>query len=181
MKTFWFQIIGLTTLICLAAFLVFNQTYLTALISPFLKDSITNRVNTPVTNSVPNSILKIVGSDGTEKATLNIEVANTKEKRNKGLGYRESLASDSGMLFIHDNSQKYTYWMKGMQFPIDIMWVSENTIMDYVQSAMPPVENQADDTLVRYSSPVDVNKVLETNAGFITKNNIQKGDKIIVE
>ena len=181
MKTFWFQIIGLTTLICLAAFLVFNQTYLTALISPFLKDSITNRVNTPVANSVPNSILKIVGSDGTEKATLNIEVANTKEKRNKGLGYRESLASDSGMLFIHDNSQKYTYWMKGMQFPIDIMWVSENTIMDYVQSAMPPVENQADDTLVRYSSPVDVNKVLETNAGFITKNNIQKGDKIIVE
>lgn len=180
MKTFWFQIIGLTTLICVAAFLVFNQTYLTALISPFVKDSITTQVNKP-SASAQKSLLKITSPDGTEKARLNIEIANTKEKRNKGLGYRESLASDSGMLFIHDNSQKYTYWMKGMEFPIDIMWISGDTIADFIPNVPIPVEGQTDETLERYSSTVDVNRVLETNAGFINEKNIQKGDKIVVE
>lgn len=131
--------------------------------------------------AVKQNTLKIVGSNGAAKIELKIEIADTKEVRSKGLGYRQSLASGSGMLFLHDNSQKYTYWMKGMQFPIDIMWISGDTIADFIPNVLPPVEGQTDDTLERYSSTVPVNKVLETNAGFISENNIQKGDKIIVE
>lgn len=180
MKTFWFQIIGLVTLSCLAAFLVFNQTYLTALLSPFVKNSITSTSSRPQTVTATKK-LRIISPDGLEKAQLEIEIADTKEKRNKGLGYRESLATTSGMLFLHDNSQKYTYWMKGMEFPIDIMWVNEETIADITPNVPIPVEGQTDDTLSRYSSKADVNKILETNAGFIDSNNIQIGDKIIVQ
>lgn len=180
MKTFWFQIIGLVTLICVAAFLVFNQVYLKALVSPFLKNSITSASSRPQVVTASKK-LKIVSPEGNEKVQIDIEFADTKEKRNKGLGYRESLATTSGMLFLHDNSQKYTYWMKGMQFPIDIMWIKDDTIADIIPNVPIPVEGQTDDTLARYSSKVDVNKVLETNSGFVKENNIQVGDKILVQ
>lgn len=180
MKTFWFQIIGLVTLICIAAFLVFNQQYLVALLGPLAKPGTIATINRG-NQAKALKKLKIVSPDGTTKAELDIEVADTKEKRTKGLGYRESLATDSGLLFIHDNSQRYTYWMKGMQFPIDIMWVNEDVIADITPNIPPPVEGQTDDTLQRYTSKADVNRVLETNAGFVNVNNIQVGDKLIIE
>lgn len=178
MKTFFFQIFGLIILIALAAFFAFNSNYLASLTAPFVKN--TPRASAKVTAVAKKDLLKIAGPDGLTKAELEIEVANTKELRSKGLGYRQSLASGSGMLFLHENTQKYTYWMKGMEFPIDIIWISDNTIADFIPNVLPPVEGQTDDTLERYSSTVAVNKVLETNAGFISQNNIQKGDKIIV-
>ncbi len=61
------------------------------------------------------------------------------------------------------------------------MWVKDDTIADIIPNIPIPVEGQSDNTLERYSSTVDVNKVLETNAGFVNQYNIQKGDKIIVE
>lgn len=176
MKTFWFQIFGLIILITIATFLAFNQRYLTSFTSMFIRPAVTNqpaRIN-------KKNMLKIIGTNGATKSELEIEIADTKEKRSKGLGYRQSLATNSGMLFLHDNSQKYTYWMKGMEFPIDIIWISGDTIADFIPNVLPPVEGQTDDTLERYSSTVEVNRVLETNAGFIIQKNVQKGDKIVV-
>src|SRR3989338_8360738 len=49
---------------------------------------------------------------------ISVEVADTQEKRSKGLGGRESLASDSGMLFVFPDSGKYPFWMKGLSFPL---------------------------------------------------------------
>lgn len=175
MKKFWFQIFGLMIVILVVAFLVFNQEYLTPLSNSLKRSPRPNQVA-----SQQNDILKIVAADGTEKAELNIEIAKTKEVRAKGLGYRESLATNSGMLFIHEVPEKFTYWMKGMEFPIDIMWISGDTIADIIPNIPPPVEGQTDDTLERYSSTVIVDKVLETNAGFVSQYDIQKGDKIIV-
>ena len=71
--------------------------------------------------------------------------------------------------------------MKGMEFPIDIMWIAGDTIADIIPNIPPPIPGQGDDTLERYSSTVEVDKVLETNAGFVIQNNIQKGDKIVVK
>lgn len=178
MKTFWFQIIGLMLLIVAATFLVFNQVYLRAFLAPFVgntRDSVVLSSNNPSTSTI-----RITSPDGLTRAVLKAEIADSKEERTKGLGYRDSLATDSGLLFIHDNSQKYTYWMKGMRFPIDIMWISDDTIADITSNVPPPVEGQTDDSLIRYSPNTQVNRVLETNSGFISTNNIQVGDKIII-
>ncbi len=179
MKTFWFQIIGLMLLIVVSTFLVFNQVYLRTLLAPFIGNS-----QDPVVRSSNNpslSTIRITSPEGLTRAVLKAEIADSKEERTKGLGYRESLATDSGLLFIHDNSQKYTYWMKGMRFPIDIMWIQNNTIADITSNVPPPVEGQTDDSLVRYSPTTGVNRVLETNSGFVSTNNVQIGDKIVVE
>lgn len=177
MKKFWFQIIGLMLLTLVAAFLTFNQDKAAPFFNLFKR-------TTQTTNPSPSTkldTLTITAPDGTLRAKINIEIAKNKETRAKGLGYRASLASDSGMLFFHENSQKYTYWMKGMEFPIDIMWIKDDTIADIIPNVPRPIEGQSDDTLERYSPTVDVDKVLETNAGFVSEKNIQKGDKIKFE
>lgn len=174
-KKFWFQLVGLAIVILLATFFAFNRTLLTPLTGSFAR---------PTAQTTPKEQLqklKIVDSEGNTKASLNIEIADTSATRSKGLGYRQSLATDSGMLFIHENTQRYTYWMKGMSFPIDIMWILNDEIVDSISNIPAPVAGQTDDTLERYASVTNVNKVLETNAGFIDTFDIRPGDKIILE
>ena len=176
MKAFWFQLFGLVLVISVATYLAFNQQYLRSFTKLFRNPS-----PAPQTTVDQRDRLKITGPDGQVKAELFIELTDTPEKRSKGLGLRESLATDSGMLFLHDESRKYTYWMKGMQFPIDIIWISGDIIVDFTPNIPPPIPGQNEDTLERYASTVEVNRVLETNAGFVNQYNIQKGDKIILE
>lgn len=175
-KKFWFQLAGLSIVILGATFLAFNYQYLQPLTS-----QLANSNKPKPTIGILTKNLKIVDKNGSVKTQLKVEIADTNEERNKGLGFRQSLATDSGMLFIHDTQKKYTYWMKGMQFPIDIMWVLNDEIVDIIPNIPPPIEGQNDDTLERYLSTVDVNRVLETNANFVKSNNIQNGDKIILE
>lgn len=175
-KKFWFQLIGLSIVILGATFLAFNYQYL----KPFTSQLANSNKPKPAAGVLTEN-LKIVDGNGSIKAELQVEIADTNEKRSKGLGFRESLATNSGMLFIHDSPKKYTYWMKGMNFPIDIMWIMEDEIADIIPNVPPPLAGQNDDTLERYSSTVDVDRVLETNAGFVLSNNIQVGDKILLE
>ncbi len=175
-KKFWFQLLGLTIVILGATFLAFNYKYLAPIASLLKNSGKTNQVVQTGTNN-----LKIVDKDGNIKAQIRVELADTAQKRSKGLGFRKSLASDSGMLFFHETPQKYTYWMKGMEFPIDIMWILDEEIVDIISNIPPPVEGQSDETLERYGSTKDVNMVLETNAGFVDEKDIQTGDKIVLE
>lgn len=175
-KKFWFQLAGLVIVILGATFLAFNYKYL----QPFTSQLANSGKPKPVVTTETSS-LKIVDTNNNIKAVLEIEVADTNEKRSKGLGYRESLATNSGMLFIHTPTKKYTYWMKGMQFPIDIIWILNDKIVDILPNVVPPIEGQTDETLERYSPTVDINRVLETNAGFVAAHNIGAGDRIILE
>lgn len=175
MKTFFFQALGLLLLIFAGTYITFNRSAVTPFTRMFAQPSAPGQAETEQRN-----VLRIVGADGVTKVELVIEIADEKEERSKGLGFRESLATDSGMLFIHEDLQKYTYWMKGMQFPIDIMWIKGDTIADIIPNIPPPIAGQTDETLERYASTVEVDRVLETNAGFVSQYGIQRGDKIVI-
>lgn len=175
-KKFWFQLLGLIVVILGATFFAFNQRLLIPFTSQF-NDSGGSRVTIPEETRE----LQIIDPRGNSKATLQVIIADTNEERSKGLGGRDSLATNSGMLFIHDSPKKYTYWMKDMRIPIDIIWVLDDRIADIIPDIPPPLPGQSDETLERYSSTVDVNRVLETNAGFVQRNGIAVGDKIILK
>lgn len=175
-KKFWFQLFLLVIVILGGTFFVFNSKYLIPFASWFSSERKQNPSNADMVKN-----LKITDSENNIKAELRIEVADTDAKRSRGLGFRTSLATDSGMLFEHSQIKKYTYWMKGMEFPIDFIWILDNKIVDIISEVPPPIKGQTDDTLERYSPTVSVNRVLETNAGFTAKNNIQIGDQIILE
>lgn len=105
-----------------------------------------------------------------------LEIAQTANEVQKGLSGRESLGPDKGMLFIFNKPDYYRFWMPNMNFPIDIIWISQNTIVGIHKN----VSRQFDPANPKfYTPPQPVNRVLEVNAGFAQKNNFKVGDEII--
>jgi uncharacterized membrane protein (UPF0127 family) len=57
---------------------------------------------------------------------IKVRVADTDETKELGLSYFKSLPEKQGMLFVFPQLGIYSFWMKGMNFPIDIIWLDEN-------------------------------------------------------
>ena len=109
---------------------------------------------------------------------LKVEIADTASKRNKGLGGRDLLGQDQGMLFIFPKLDKYAFWMKGLKFPLDFVWIKDNIIVDLLENIPPPSAGAKDESLPIYSSRVEFDKVLEVNAGTIQRLRIKAGDML---
>jgi len=107
-------------------------------------------------------------------ARFYVEVADTPIARARGLSGRDSLASDSGMLFLFSEPGTQVFWMKDMKFPIDIIWIKGEKVIGMVIGAEP--EDEEDYEL--YKSPEPVDKVLEINAGLVSRLGIKVGDQI---
>lgn len=101
-----------------------------------------------------------------------VEVAETEEKRTRGLSGREKLLDIEGMLFVFETPARHTFWMKDMKFDLDIIWINNKKIVDITENVSH--NNQQ----VIYSPKVPVNMVLEVNAGFVKKNEIKIEDHV---
>lgn len=109
---------------------------------------------------------------------LKVEVAEIPSKRSKGLSGRESLGQDEGMLFIFPSSEKHSFWMKGLKFPLDFVWIKDSEVVDIITTAQPPTSDQKDKDLPIYSPKVEADKVLEVNSGVVERLKIKVGDMI---
>src|SRR3989344_8378009 len=66
-----------------------------------------------------------------------VDIADAPEERAQGLAGRPSLRSDQAMLFIFDRQHLYGFWMKGMIFPIDIIWIKDNQVIGFEEELDP--------------------------------------------
>lgn len=112
---------------------------------------------------------------------IKVELADTSSKRKQGLGGRQTLASDEGMLFIFEDSGKHPFWMKGLSFALDFVWINGNKVADVTENVQPPVSGQNDEFLPIYQSKEDIDKVLEVSAGTAQRLNIKVGDTLKIE
>ena len=69
---------------------------------------------------------------------MNVEIADTSERRTLGLGGRDTIGDDEGMLFVFPKSDFYGFWMKDMRFPLDIVWLDEDFKVVYVKENVSP-------------------------------------------
>lgn len=106
-----------------------------------------------------------------------VEIADTTYLRSQGLSGREFLPEDAGMLFIFGSSTVQTFWMKGMKFPLDIIWIRDNRIAG-IEKNVPPEPGTPTFGLKLYNSPGPVDKVLEVNAGVANKYGFEVGDLV---
>jgi uncharacterized protein len=111
--------------------------------------------------------------------TFKLEIADTPAAQQKGLSGRDSLAQDQGMLFVFDKADYYSFWMKNMKFPIDIIFIRGDKIVSISKNAVAP--KSADASLPIYKPEAPVDKVLEINSGLSDKHNIKKGDKVEIK
>lgn len=176
MKQFFFQVIGLVIVIFGALYFASNQNLIPK------NNSTQTPADTNSENPNPQKILHIIDGSSNDtkriKAEINIEIADTKEKKALGLGGRQSLASDSGMLFLYEKPDKYKFWMKGMKIPLDFIWINDSRIVDLLENIEPPKVTQKDEDLPLVAPIVAVDKILEVNADFVDSHNIKVGDKI---
>ena len=106
---------------------------------------------------------------------FNVEIADTKEKREKGLMFRTRLDANQGMLFILPKPYLASIWMKNTILSLDIIFISENNIIvDVYREALPLSEEI-------YTSEVKTKYILEIKSGLIQKLGIDIGDEVHIE
>ena len=108
---------------------------------------------------------------------ISVEIADTPEKQEKGLGERDSLAWDHGMYFEYSQPAFYAFWMKGMRFSIDIIWLRNGRIVGF--EANVPFERGGNGPTLRPHELIDA--VLEVPAGYATASGWQIGDPVRFE
>lgn len=105
-----------------------------------------------------------------------VDIAKTEQEKEIGLAKYISLPEDHGMYFPFDHADYYTFWMKNMQFPIDIIFLDHNRIVAIFPSVASPKKGQKD--LPTYQTPSLSDAVLEINAGLSKKYNFRIGDSV---
>lgn len=125
---------------------------------------------------------------GSVKPTIQINeqkfdllVADNDEKRMKGLSKRKSLDDKQGMLFVFDEKGKYKFWMKDVEFPLDIIYINDDKIVDIIKNAPPQSKIEEDSELLIYEPKAEANYILEINGGLSDKNSFKDGDTVTIE
>jgi uncharacterized membrane protein (UPF0127 family) len=108
---------------------------------------------------------------------FDVEVVTTPEKQALGLMFRDSLASDEGMLFVFPNSKVRSFWMKNTRIPLDIFYFDENLKLVSVAEGAKPCHVQQ---CPSYPSTGPARYVLELNAGKAAELGVKAGDELIL-
>jgi uncharacterized protein len=111
------------------------------------------------------------------EATVLADVAGDEESRQRGLSGRESLDEREGMLFLLADDSP-SFWMKGMRFAIDIVWIRDGRVVDVTTRVPPPRGSNA--PLPTYSPDRPADRALEVNAGWAADHGIRRGDVVRV-
>ena len=104
---------------------------------------------------------------------LSVSIADTPSAREVGLGGREALAPDEGMLFVFPKDDTYGFWMRGMRFSIDIIWLSgEGVVVNMKQNVSPATYPHV------FEPSVPARYVLELPAGYAERYTVRLGSRL---
>ena len=123
----------------------------------------------------PGTLIVRVGD-----ATFAADVADDTAERAVGLSGRDSLADGAGMWFAYLDEAQRSFWMRGMQFPIDIIWINASLEVVDVTHRAPVPESDTLSDLPIYSPNTPVMYVLEINAGLALERGIEPGTVVTV-
>ena len=103
-----------------------------------------------------------------------LEVADTEDERRIGLSNRSSLGEDAGMLFVFPQEGYWSFWMKNVLIPLDLLFMDSQgkIIAVYPMQTQPGVP---DSQLTRYESPQAAKYALEINGGLAAALGLRPG------
>jgi uncharacterized membrane protein (UPF0127 family) len=106
---------------------------------------------------------------------FNVEIADDDAERARGLMFRDEMAADHGMLFVHDGEEPLSYWMKNTHIPLDIIYFNHERRLVSVAHA-PPCS--LGDQCPPFPSDGPALYVLELNAGTTETLGAKAGDEL---
>lgn len=169
-------------LIIVVLLIVFIGTFLASSLFDGSSDEVNTDVpeetsmpsNEPVVSEPPfkqEGKLWFIKAAGDTICGIDIEVADDEAQTSQGLMYRKSMAENQGMLFIFDDEQPRSFWMKNTNIPLDIIYADGNGVIGSAQNYATPFSEQS------LPSLKPAKYVVEVNAGFWDKYGVKEGDK----
>ena len=113
------------------------------------------------------------------EARINVLFADTPQERAAGLSGYPGLPEDAGMLFVFPEPRQPSFWMRGVLFALDLIWIRDGMVVQINASVPPPPPNTPDDQLPRYQPTEPITHVLELAAGSAARYGITVGDRVI--
>lgn len=106
------------------------------------------------------------------QAAVDVEIAATPDQTQRGLMWRRELPAGKGMLFIFDEEQDHSFWMKNTLIPLDLIYIGADLRVVGV------VENAEPRTLTGRSVGRPSRYVLEVPGGWSAKAGVRAGGKV---
>ena len=150
-------------------FIIFGRGFSTG---QFITQTATDSAQTQKKESTQITIKDLV---------IQAKIADEPKEHQIGLADYSSLSLDEGMLFVFDKSASYMFWMKDVEFAIDIIWIDDQKKIVDIAPNVPPEPARDDKELCKYKPKADAKYVLEINAGVSSLHNLQVGDQVAFE
>ncbi len=119
-------------------------------------------------------LIPVTMPDGT---TIMAELADTTEKRARGLMFRDTLPKDRGMLFTFAQPGHWTFWMKNTRIALDIIWLDRNKQIVHVERNVPACR-RTDDGCPQYQPNDEAMYALEIAGGMAEQLKLKRGEKL---
>jgi uncharacterized membrane protein (UPF0127 family) len=101
---------------------------------------------------------------------VKVEVARSDPERQHGLMYRQKLEPGRGMIFLFEHPQRLTFWMKNTYIPLEMIFISADKRVVYVEENAEPLTTQA-----RGPADEDSQFVLEVPGGWARAHGVERG------
>lgn len=105
-------------------------------------------------------------------ARFAVEIADNDQERAKGLMFRETMPSGSGMLFVYEQPQSVAFWMKNTLIPLDMIFIGADGRVNAVHANAVPGD------LTAIPGPPDTLMVLEINGGLAARLGLGEGAEL---
>ena len=117
---------------------------------------------------------RVTLESGGRSHLVQVEVADTDAKRERGLMFRKELPEGRGMLFLFGEEGEHSFWMKDTLIPLDLIFVDSSGRVTGIVARARPLTLEP-----RSGGPSRM--VLEVPGGWAASRGVRVGDRMIVE
>jgi uncharacterized protein len=110
-----------------------------------------------------------------DSTRVSVEIADTEERRQRGLMFRERLAPSEGMIFLFEEPGYYPFWMKNTLIPLDMIWVGKDQRIVWIAHSVPPCKADPCPSIDHKGTAL---YVVEVVSGFAREHGLKVGDKL---
>jgi len=117
---------------------------------------------------------RVILESGGKSHRVQVELADTEAKRERGLMFRKELPEGRGMLFLFDEEGEHSFWMKDTLIPLDLIFVDSSGRVTGIVARARPLTLEP-----RSGGPSRM--VLEVPGGWAAAHGVRAGDRMTVE
>ena len=132
------------------------------------------RAGLPVEKKSPTYKAYVMNKEEFTTLPLRLEIPKSTLDFKQGLMFRESLDTDSGMLFVFDNIAQQSFHMTETRIPLDIAFIREDGVIESIKQLEP-------NNPVPVYSEGAIETAIEVNRGWFAENNVEVGDQLEIE